>query len=88
MATATDRPARRSLLIKLVAAAVLMFGFSFALVPLYDLMCDALGIGKIRAATAPAKATTFAPHKLAIEFIDGDHYQRDLHGELLRQEQY
>tara|TARA_R110002072_G_scaffold69143_6_gene167783 strand:+ start:395 stop:982 length:588 start_codon:yes stop_codon:yes gene_type:complete len=77
MATATDRPARRSLLIKLVAAAVLMFGFSFALVPLYDLMCDALGIGKIRAATAPAKATTFAPHKLAIEFITTNTEQLD-----------
>ena len=77
MATATDRPARRSLLIKLVAAAVLMFGFSFALVPLYDLMCDALGIGKIRAATAPAKATTFAPHKLSIEFITTNTEQLD-----------
>lgn len=77
MATATDRPARRSLLIKLVAAAVLMFGFSFALVPLYDLMCDALGIGKIRAATAPAKATTFTPHKLAIEFITTNTEQLD-----------
>jgi cytochrome c oxidase assembly protein subunit 11 len=67
--TAPERPARRPLLIKLVAGAVLMFGFSFALVPLYDLMCDALGIGKIRAATAPVTATTIAPHSLAIEFV-------------------
>ena len=69
MATAPGRPARRPLLIKLVAGAVLMFGFSFALVPLYSLMCDALGIGKIRAASEPVVATTIAPHTLAIEFV-------------------
>jgi cytochrome c oxidase assembly protein subunit 11 len=69
MAFAPDRPARRPLLIKLVVASVLMFGFSFALVPLYDLMCDALGIGKIRAAKASIASTTIAPHTLAIEFV-------------------
>ena len=69
MATAPGRPARGPLLIKLVAGAVLMFGFSFALVPLYGLMCDALGIGKIRAASEPVTAATIAPHKLAIEFV-------------------
>ena len=69
MVTTPGRPARRPLLIKLVAGAVLMFGFSFALVPLYDLMCDALGIGKIRAASEPVTATTIAPHTLTIEFV-------------------
>ena len=29
---------------KLLVATLLMFGFGFALVPLYDVMCDALGI--------------------------------------------
>lgn len=33
-----------SLTLKLCAAVVAMFGFGFALVPLYDVMCDALGI--------------------------------------------
>ena len=69
MVTTPGRPARRPLLIQLVAGAVLMFGFSFALVPLYDLMCDALGIGKIRAASEPVTATTIAPHTLTIEFV-------------------
>ncbi|MCB1690565.1 MAG: cytochrome c oxidase assembly protein [Halioglobus sp.] len=77
MATTPDRPARRPLLIKLVAAALLMFGFSFALVPLYDLMCDALGIGKIRAAAQPVTATTIAPHTLAIEFVTTNTEQLD-----------
>ncbi|MCB1703951.1 MAG: cytochrome c oxidase assembly protein [Halioglobus sp.] len=77
MTAVTDSHARRSLLVKLVAAAVLMFGFSFALVPLYDLMCDALGIGKIRATTAPATAVTLAPHTLAIEFVTTNTEQLD-----------
>ncbi len=34
----------KRLTIKLLLATALMFGFGFALVPLYDIMCDALGI--------------------------------------------
>ncbi|CAA0121476.1 Cytochrome c oxidase assembly protein CtaG [Halioglobus japonicus] len=65
------------MLIKLVAGTVLMFGFSFALVPLYDLMCDALGIGKIREAKSSQTSTTITPHKLAIEFITTNTEQLD-----------
>ncbi|MGD8110808.1 cytochrome c oxidase assembly protein [Vibrio sp. NTOU-M3] len=36
--------ANNTLTLKLVAAVIAMFGFGFALVPLYDVMCDALGI--------------------------------------------
>ena len=32
------------MVIKLLAIVVGMFGFGFALVPLYDVLCDALGI--------------------------------------------
>lgn len=78
MATAPHRPALRPLLIKLVAAAVLMFGFSFALIPLYDLMCDALGIGKIRPATEPMTSVTIAPHALTVEFVTTNTEQLDL----------
>lgn len=77
MAHTPGSPARRPLLIKLVAGAVLMFGFSFALVPLYDLMCDALGIGRIRAASEPVAATTIAPHSLSIEFVTTNAEQLD-----------
>ena len=34
----------RKLTLKLLVAVVAMFGFGFALVPLYDVMCDTLGI--------------------------------------------
>ena len=77
MSTVSDRPARRPLLLKLVAATVLMFGFSFALVPLYDLMCDALGIGKIRAAESAQTSTTLTPHTLEVEFITTNTEQLD-----------
>jgi len=36
--------ANKILTIKLLFAAFAMFGFGYALVPLYDVMCDALGI--------------------------------------------
>ncbi|EGA66630.1 cytochrome c oxidase assembly protein [Vibrio brasiliensis] len=43
----------RTLTLKLCAAVVAMFGFGFALVPLYDVMCDALGInGKTNSESA------------------------------------
>lgn len=40
----------KKLLIVLISIAILMFGFSFALVPLYNLLCNVLGInGKTNA---------------------------------------
>ena len=61
---------QRSVVVKLVVGTVFMFGFSFALVPLYDVMCDALGIGKIRAATDVLRTTTAnESHTLTVEFV-------------------
>ena len=37
------QPIAKSFWIKLVCAPVLMFGFAFALVPLYDILCDITG---------------------------------------------
>jgi len=37
------QPIAKSFWIKLVSAPVLMFGFAFALVPLYDILCDITG---------------------------------------------
>jgi cytochrome c oxidase assembly protein subunit 11 len=39
-----QQSANRKLTLRLLAGVVAMFGFGFALVPLYDIMCDALGI--------------------------------------------
>lgn len=40
----TDSSANNKLVIKLVAIVIGMFGFGFALVPLYDVFCDITGI--------------------------------------------
>lgn len=46
--------ANRKLTVKLVCAVIAMFGFGYALVPLYDVMCDALGInGKTNTIAMP-----------------------------------
>jgi cytochrome c oxidase assembly protein subunit 11 len=62
---------------RLALAAVLMFGFGFALVPLYNVMCEALGLnGKSSALTgaaAVAPLTESAPaapgREVAVEFV-------------------
>lgn len=46
--TATDRDSNAPLVIKMVVLTVAMFGFGFALVPLYDVFCDITGLnGKV-----------------------------------------
>ncbi|GIU29628.1 cytochrome c oxidase assembly protein [Shewanella schlegeliana] len=46
------RKSNRQLIIVLIIGAVGMFGFGFALVPLYDVLCDALGINGKTQSTA------------------------------------
>ncbi|TDQ76842.1 cytochrome c oxidase assembly protein [Paraburkholderia silvatlantica] len=43
----SDRAFNRSMLIKLVVAALLMFGFGFALVPMYRAICQVTGINNL-----------------------------------------
>jgi cytochrome c oxidase assembly protein subunit 11 len=42
----STRNSTRSTVLRLAAIAVGMFGFGFALVPLYDVFCDAMGISR------------------------------------------
>ena len=42
-----DRSFNRSMLFKLVAVACLMFGFGFALVPMYRAICEVTGINNL-----------------------------------------
>lgn len=44
MNTPCSETRNRKLTVKLLLAVCLMFGFGFALVPLYDIMCEQLGI--------------------------------------------
>jgi cytochrome c oxidase assembly protein subunit 11 len=45
--TGSDRAFNRSMLIKLVVVAFLMFGFGFALVPIYRAICQVTGINNL-----------------------------------------
>jgi cytochrome c oxidase assembly protein subunit 11 len=68
---------RRPLVFKLVTGTVFMFAFSFALVPLYDVMCDALGIGKIRPSSELSATSALKPHALTVEFVTTNNGQLD-----------
>ncbi|WP_394129229.1 cytochrome c oxidase assembly protein [Shewanella maritima] len=61
----------RKLLTLLVLGCVGMFGFGFALVPLYDVLCDALGInGKTSSTASTYEAVVVDKNRLiTVEFI-------------------
>ncbi|WP_260261061.1 cytochrome c oxidase assembly protein [Vibrio intestinalis] len=57
---------------KLVLATVAMFGFGFALVPIYDIMCDALGINgktKSEAVAQPLSMQVDTSRSIKVQFI-------------------
>lgn len=59
---------------RLALAAVLMFGFGFALVPLYNVMCESLGLnGKSAtltgATSAEGPAPTASGREVTVEFV-------------------
>ncbi|MBR9728080.1 cytochrome c oxidase assembly protein [Shewanella intestini] len=61
----------RKLLTMLILGSVGMFGFGFALVPLYDVLCDALGInGKPQGTASTYEAVVVDKNRtVTIEFI-------------------
>lgn len=69
----TEAPKRnRATALKLGVAALAMLGFSFALVPLYDIICDLTGLnGKTGVATQAAVAATQADEsrQVEVEFV-------------------
>lgn len=72
MTQPTFRQANRKLTARLLVAVVLMFGFGFALVPLYDVMCEQLGInGKTSevAAIQPQGMVADTSRTIRVEFI-------------------
>lgn len=58
----------RQILIKLVAAAVLMFAFGYAMVPFYRAVCDALGLNSIVKADIVTNTQVDTSRTLTIEF--------------------
>ncbi|WP_428774128.1 cytochrome c oxidase assembly protein [Vibrio sp.] len=64
--------ANKRLTAKLLLAVVAMFGFGFALVPLYDVMCDALGINGKTANVSVLQPQGMVPDQsrsIKVEFI-------------------
>ncbi|MBM5061417.1 cytochrome c oxidase assembly protein [Vibrio parahaemolyticus] len=67
-----DKSSHKKLTIKLVLATFAMFGFGFALVPLYDVMCDALGINGKTSDVAVIQPTGMQPdlsRTIRVEFM-------------------
>jgi len=60
----------RYLVLKVAALAVAMFGFGFALVPLYDVFCEITGFGgKTATAAAAVVETPDASRTVRVEFV-------------------
>lgn len=72
---ATLRSANRQLMRKLLVIACAMFGFGFALVPLYEKICDVTGIRNILRADHVSAANTQvdATRSVSIEFDSNLH---------------
>ncbi|HCG6980281.1 cytochrome c oxidase assembly protein [Vibrio parahaemolyticus] len=67
-----EKSSHKKLMIKLVLATFAMFGFGFALVPLYDVMCDALGINGKTSDVAAIQPTGMQPdlsRTIRVEFM-------------------
>jgi len=60
----------KALGLKLVALAVAMFGFGFALVPLYDVFCDITGLGgRTESEAAQVVERVDADREVRLEFV-------------------
>ena len=66
------RPSQRRIVLQSLLVVVLMFGFGFALVPLYNVFCQVLGInGKtgIEATTVMEPLTVDESRWITVEFV-------------------
>jgi cytochrome c oxidase assembly protein subunit 11 len=66
------RKRNRRLTLRLLGIALGAFAFGFALVPLYEVICDITGVGNpkdLRRASAPMTATTDEERWVTVEFI-------------------
>lgn len=64
------RQQNRKLIIKLAAVLVVMFGFAFALVPLYDLICDVTGLnGKTNTSAAQQTGDVDQSRMIKVQFM-------------------
>lgn len=66
----------RSVVTKTILATVVMFGFGYAMVPLYDIICDITGLngktGRVSVAeveSSEADNASAAPRQITVEFV-------------------
>lgn len=60
----------RSIVSRLLLVTVLMFGFGFALVPLYDVFCRVTGLnGKVSGASTPGSAMVQQNREVMLRFV-------------------
>jgi len=64
----TGAQANQQTLVKLLVVACAMFGFGFALVPFYRVLCDALGLNSVVKADAVANTQVDTGRFLIVEF--------------------
>jgi cytochrome c oxidase assembly protein subunit 11 len=70
----TLREQNRKLFVRLAIVALAMFGFGYALVPLYYRMCEALGLNALgEVAAQPRNSQVDAARKVTIEFDANAH---------------
>lgn len=70
--TPSQQQANKRLVLKLLGVTLVMFGFGYALIPLYDVFCDVTGLnGKTgRVSTSAAQATPVDESRLVtVEFV-------------------
>jgi cytochrome c oxidase assembly protein subunit 11 len=60
--------ANQHMLVKLLVVALIMFGFGFAMVPFYRVLCEALGLNSVLKSDAPPGSQVDATRVLTVEF--------------------
>jgi len=74
MSTSTPSPRRHGgVIARLLLVTVAMFGFGYAMVPLYDIICDITGLngktGRLSVAEADARAVDAIEREVTVEFV-------------------
>lgn len=73
MMSATPRPSNFKTIVKLAVFSTLMFGFGYALVPLYSVFCSVTGLNQVGLNTKPVNTQVDAGRVVKIEFDSNVH---------------
>ena len=71
--SAPPRPNNRKMLIKLALFSCLMFGFGYALVPLYSAFCSVTGLNRVGSNSAPLNTQVDLSRVVDVEFDSNVH---------------